>query len=109
MESRNTFTLASYSYISSSKVVSLSNATAKIDWGNFLSWIINSSFETENKTVSFNKTKFNLSSFEFPTALNVRFVVRSGAEGVEIREDGTPGQTERGFLGLSFKPRTSII
>ena len=41
---------------------------------------------------SFNKTKFNLSSFEFPTALDVRFVVRSGAEGVEIREDGTPGQ-----------------
>ena len=98
MESRNAFTLASYSYVSSSKAVSLSNATAKIDWGSFLSWIINSSSKTENKTASSNKNKFNLSSFEFPTALDVRFVVRSGAEGVKIREDGTPGQTERGFL-----------
>ena len=109
MESRNAFTLASYSYISSSKAVSLSNATAKIDWGSFLSWIINSPFKTKNKKASFNKNKFNLSSFEFLTALDVRFVVRSGAEGVEIWEDSTPAQTERRFFGLSFPPRTSMV
>ena len=74
-----------------------------------MSWIINSSFKTENKTASFNKNKFNLSSFEFLTALDVRFVVHSGAEGVEIWEDSTPGQTERGFFGLRFPPRTSIV
>ena len=95
MESRNAFTLASYSYISSSKAVSISNATAKIDWGSFLSWIINSSFNTKNKTASCNKNKFNLNliyvnliyvslSFEFLAVLDVRFVVGSGAEGVEI-------------------------
>ena len=74
-----------------------------------MSWIINSSFKSENKTASINKIKFNLSSFEFLTALALRFVVRSGAEGVEIWEDGTPSQTEGGFFGVSFPPRTSII
>ena len=43
------------------------------------------------------------------TALDVRFVVRSGAEGVEIWEDSTPGQIEGEFFGLSFSPRTSIV
>ena len=74
-----------------------------------MSWIINSPFKTKNKKASFNKNKFNLSSFEFLTALDVRFVVRSGAEGVEIWEDSTPAQTERRFFGLSFPPRTSIV
>ena len=84
MESQNAFTLASYSYISSSNAVSLSNATAKIDWRSFLSWIITSSFKTENKMASFIKSKFSLLSFEFLAALDVRFVSGSNAEGVEI-------------------------
>ena len=109
MESPNAFTVTSYSYISSSNAVSLSNATAKIDCESFLSWIINSSFKTENKTASFYKNKLNLISFEFLTALDVRFVVRSGAEGVEMWEDDTPCQTEGGFFGLSFPLQTSIV
>ena len=74
-----------------------------------MSWTINSSFKTENKMASFNKNKFNLSSFEFLTALNVRFVVRSGAEGVEVWDDSTPGQTEGRFFWSKLPPRTSIV
>ena len=106
MESRNAFTLASFSYILSIKAVSLFKAIAKIDWVSFLSWIINSYFKTENKPASFYKFIY---PFEFRTALDVRFVVRSGTEGVEIWEDGTPGQTEGGFFGLSFPFRNLIV
>ena len=42
-------------------------------------------------------------------ALDVRFAVRSGAEGVVIWEDGTPYQTKGGFFGVSFPPRTSVV
>ena len=36
-------------------------------------------------------------------------MVRSGAEGVEIWEDGTPGQTEGEFFGLNFPPLSLIV